>query len=119
QKTTKVAVQKGVVRQKTDFIVGPNGLTIPTNRNILETGFKNAGFQASPTRSAGMQYIIPNQNMKVRVMESTWHAPLRASFEHIKGGPINPFTGRPPTAPLGIENRALYLRQQTHMELYQ
>lgn len=101
-----------------DFIVGPTGIAIPTSRSVLEAGFIRAGFETFVTESPGIGYILSDK-MIVRIMERSGKAPLRASFTNHNGGPINPFTGRPPqpSKELSREQRLDFTRKYTHIEL--
>lgn len=65
-----------------------------------------------------MGYILPN-GMKVRIMETSGKAPLRASFTNTNHGAINPFTGKPPQPPRGISRtgRLDIVRKDSHLEL--
>ncbi len=120
-------VQKGALgatrkittsRRMADFIAGPTGVTIPTSRSVLEAGFVRASFESFLTDSPGVGYILSNK-MIVRIMERSGKAPLRASFTNANGGPINPFTERPPQPPKGLsrEQRLEFTRKYTHIEL--
>jgi len=113
------ATAQRAITTKPDFIVGSNGVTISTNRKVLETGFQNAGFTSFQTNSQGVGYVLPNGNT-VRIMEPAGKAPLRASFSNANGGPINPFTGTPPQPPKTISpsERKIFVRQYTHLELF-
>ncbi len=104
-------------KQHVDFIAGENGVILPKSRSVMQNGFQKAGFPSSPTRSPGVQYELPGMN--VRVMEPSGPAPLRASFEHPKGGHINPITGKPvqPKKGLTKEQNRINERQQTHLDL--
>jgi filamentous hemagglutinin len=44
---------------------------------------------------------------------------LQASFTNSKGGPINPFTGKPVQPPSGLSKaqRLKYIRDRTHVVL--
>lgn len=108
-----------LIGTKADFIVGTNGVCIPTSRQVLESGFKSAGFSTFKTRSKGAGYILPNGD-KVRIMEPAGQAPLRASFTNFNDGPINPFTGKPPQPSSGLDgiSRKQFVRENTHIELY-
>ncbi len=101
-----------------DFIVGPNGIVIPTSRRILEQGFQEAGFATFPTDSKGLGYILPNGS-KVRIMEPSGQAPLRASFTNSNDGAINIFTNKPPQPPKGLDRtgRLDFVRKHSHLEL--
>lgn len=84
----------------------------------MESGFQKAGFPSKPTRSPGVQYSLPG--MDVRIMEKSGPAPLRASFQHKKGSPIDPFTGKPVQNIKNLfsaEQRELS-RNLTHIELH-
>ena len=107
-----------LTKPRPDFIVGENGVTVPTSRAVLESGFQRSEFQSSATRRPGMQYLLPNGN-KARIMEPSGPAPLRISFTNAKDGPINPFTGKPPQAPSSLDShsRKEFVRERTHMEL--
>ena len=109
-----------IARRGADFIVGPNGVAVPTSRTVLESGFQGAGFTTFETNSKGMGYILPNGN-KVRIMEPAGQAPLRASFTNMNDGPINIFTGVPPQPPKGLDplSRRQFVRELTHLELIQ
>ena len=52
-------------------------------------------------------------------MEGSGPAPLRASFTNAHDGSINPFTGKPPQPPRGLEKklRKKYVIDYTHLEL--
>lgn len=65
-----------------------------------------------------MGYILPNGN-KVRIMDPAGQAPLRASFTNRNGGPINPFTGKPPQPGREMNNmlRREFVRENSHLEL--
>ncbi|WP_068469988.1 hypothetical protein [Candidatus Protochlamydia phocaeensis] len=41
-----------------DFIVGSNGVAIPTSRKVLETGFQRAGFETFATDSPGIDIFF-------------------------------------------------------------
>jgi hypothetical protein len=101
-----------------DFIVAESGIAIPTNRFVLERGFQEAGFKTFCTKSPGTGYVMPN-GMTVRIMEPSGPAPLRASFTNLNNGPINPFSGKPPQPPRGLDpiTRRDYVRNYTHVEL--
>ncbi|WP_195155558.1 RHS repeat-associated core domain-containing protein [Candidatus Protochlamydia phocaeensis] len=101
-----------------DFIVGSNGVAIPTSRKVLEAGFQRAGFETFATESPGIGYILSNK-MKVRIMNSSGKAPVRASFTNANQGPINPFTGKPPQPPKGLSKteRLNFTRTYSHLEL--
>ncbi len=57
--------------------------------------------------------------MKVRIMISSGKAPVRASFTNANQDPINPFTGKPPQPPKGLDPsaRKTFVRQYSHLEL--
>jgi len=121
QRTFQIAeggVAKQGVKRSADFITSSNGITIPTNRTILESGFQGAGFTRFQTRSSGMGYVLPNGNT-VRIMDPAGQAPLRASFTNKNGGPINPFTGKPPQPSSGLDGiaRRQFVRENSHLEL--
>jgi len=101
-----------------DFITGTDGTTVPTSRARLEDGFRAVGLPSSPTRSAGMQYTLPDGSL-VRIMEPSGSAPLRASFTDSYGNAINPFTGRQPMPPRGVSGAVWrqLMRSLTHVEL--
>ena len=83
----RALLPKEGVKQNADFVVGFNGIAVPTSRNVIESGFKQAGFTTFQTRSSGMGYILPNGN-KVRIMDPAGQAPLRASFTNSNGGQL-------------------------------
>lgn len=114
--TSKLAQEVG--KKGADFIGSANGVVIPTSRKVLEKGFQEAGFTTYPTRAPGLGYNLPN-NLKVRVMEPSGEAGLRASFQHSRDSPINPFTGKPPQRPKHIKDISTleYVRQYTHLDL--
>ena len=99
-----------------DFFVNESGYAIPTNRKALENSLR--GLKTFETRSPGKGYIFPNGN-RVRLMEPSGPAPLRASFTNRYDQPINPFTGKPvqPPKKLPINERKKYIRERTHIEL--
>lgn len=106
-------------KNQVDFLVGPNGTTVPTSRKIFESGLQKAGFETFQTESPGIGYIISDK-LSVRIMKPSGPNPLRASFtSKPDGGHINPFTGKPeqprPTLTRD-QNRALN-RESTHVEL--
>lgn len=89
-----------------------------TSRARLESGFQDAGFPSSPTRSPGMQYTLPDGSL-VRIMEPSGQAPLRASFTDSYGNAINPFTGKQPMPPPGVSGAVWrqLMRSLTHVGL--
>ncbi|MGJ3192331.1 RHS repeat-associated core domain-containing protein, partial [Paenarthrobacter sp. FR1] len=105
-------------RSGSAYIASADGVVIPTNRSTLETGFQKAGLASKPTDSMGMQYTMPDGSL-VRIMEPSGGAPLRASFTNANEGPVQPFTGKPVQPPRGLTRpeRALYVRERTHIEL--
>lgn len=64
----------------------------------MAAGLDDAGFPSVPTRAPGTEYTLPDGST-VRLMEPSGPAGRRASFENANGGPINPFTGKPPPNP--------------------
>ena len=79
-------------------------------------GFEAAGFPSTQLGTRGVQYELPDGTL-VRAMQPTNYAPLRASFENANGGPIDPFTGKPPQPPPppGMSMKD-YVRDKTHIE---
>jgi hypothetical protein len=65
-----------------------------------------------------MQYTLPDGS-RVRIMEPSGPAGLRASFTDAFDNPINPFTGKQPQPPRGVTGPAWkqMMRSLTHMEL--
>jgi hypothetical protein len=63
-------------------------------------------------------FDIPG-GQRVRIMEPTNNAPLRASFTNSSDQPISPFTGKQPKTPHGMKGSAAkqYIRERTHVEL--
>ncbi|MCA4133323.1 RHS repeat-associated core domain-containing protein [Arthrobacter sp. M4] len=100
------------------FIADAEGTIISTSRSRLEGGFQGAGFESAPTKSPGMQYTLPDGS-KVRIMEPSGRAKLRASFTDAIGNAINPFTGKQPQPPRGAKGAAWRqtLRELTHIDL--
>ena len=101
-----------------NLVASSDGTVIPTSRASLEGGLQRAGFPSEPTSSAGIEYTLPDGS-RVRIMEPSGQAPLRASFTNANGGPINPFTGKPVQPPAGLTpaERVAYVRSYTHLEL--
>lgn len=102
--------------KKTDFYVGPNGYTVPVRRELLERAL--SGLESFETRSPGVGYTFPNGN-RIRIMQPSGSAPLRASFTNYSHNPINPFTGKPVQPPykMTTKERKAYIRNRTHIEL--
>jgi len=103
---------------RADFVVGSDGTAIPTSASRLEAGLQEAGFPSRPTVSPGVEYTLSDGSL-VRIMQPSGQAPLRASFTNANGGPINPFTGKPPQLPPGLTaaQRRAWVRALTHIEL--
>ncbi len=103
--------------QGPDFLVGLDGITIPTSQTRMRQGFNAAGFPSRPTRAPGIEYTLPDGS-RVRTMEPSGQAPRRASFENAHGQPIDPWTGKPPQPPSGLSRgaRRQFVRDRTHME---
>lgn len=101
-----------------DFVAGPIGSEppVPVSQSRMAAGFDDAGFPSMPTASPGTEYTLPD-GTKVRLMEPSGQAPMRASFTNGNGGPINPFTGKPvqPPAPPGWSMKD-WVRALTHVE---
>lgn len=101
-----------------DFVAGPIGSEppVPVSQSRMATGFDEAGFPSTPTASPGVEYTLPDST-KVRLMEPSGQAPMRASLTNANGGPINPFTGKPvqPPAPPGWSMKD-WVRALTHVE---
>jgi hypothetical protein len=101
-----------------DFVAGPIGSEppVPVSQSRMAAGFDEAGFPGTPTASPGTEYTLPD-GTKVRLMEPSGQAPMRASFTNANGGPINPFTGKPvqPPAPAGWSMKD-WVRALTHVE---
>jgi hypothetical protein len=101
-----------------DFVAGPIGSEppVPVSQSRMAAGFDEAGFPSTPTASPGTEYTLPDGS-KVRLMEPSGQAPMRASFTNPNGGPINPFTGKPvqPPAPAGW-SMTDWVRALTHVE---
>jgi len=101
-----------------DFVAGPIGSEppVPISQSRMAAGFDEAGFPSTPTASPGTEYTLPD-GTKVRLMEPSGQAPMRASFTNANDGPINPFTGKPvqPPPPAGWTMRA-WVRALTHVE---
>lgn len=103
-----------------DFVAGPVGSQppVPVSQSRMAAGFDEAGFPSASTRAPGTQYTLPDGST-VRLMEPSGPAGRRASFENANGGPINPFTGKPPPNPppgLSRADRPEWVRNQTHVE---
>ena len=100
-----------------DFVAGPIGSEppVPMSQSRMAAGFDEAGFPSTPTASPGTEYTLPD-GTKVRLMEPSGQAPMRASFTNANGGPINPFTGKPvqPPAPAGWSMKD-WVRALTHV----
>ena len=100
-----------------DFVAGPPGSEppVPVSQSRMAAGFSEAGFPATPTRAPGVEYTLPDLT-KVRLMEASGEAPMRASFTNAIGQPINPFTGKPvqPPAPAGLTMQE-WVRAVTHV----
>lgn len=85
--------------------------------------FKSGGFPfgwAEIDKSGnvvGTQYILPDGS-RVRVMQADGRNPMRASFEHATGAPIDPTTGKPPQPPQGLSRaeRKQWIRERTHIK---
>ncbi|WP_375430834.1 Hint domain-containing protein [uncultured Friedmanniella sp.] len=103
---------------RADFVANSDGVVVPTSRARLEEGYRSAGLPSAPTASPGTQYTL-SDGSRVRVMEPTNTAPLRASFENANGGPVSPFTGKTPQPPPGLTKpqRCEYVIERTHVEL--
>ncbi|MBB1499921.1 type IV secretion protein Rhs [Propioniciclava sp. MC1683] len=102
-----------------DFIASADGVVVPTDRVRLEQGFQDAGLPTFGTSSPGTGYVLPD-GTKVRIMEPSGQAPLRASFTTGADQPINPFTGRQPQPGPGQSGAAwkAEFRARTHVELH-
>ncbi len=103
---------------RADFVVGADGTVIPTSASRLQAGFDAAGFPSRPTARPGIEYTLPDGSL-VRIMQPSAQAPLRASFTNASGGPISPFTAKPPQPPPGLTaaERLAWVRARTHLEL--
>jgi hypothetical protein len=100
-----------------DFIADARGTVISTDQRGMREGFDAAGLPSSPTTGSGIAHTLPNGTV-VRTMDATPYAPMRASFENANGGPINPFTGKPPQPPRGLPRAARldWVRDLTHID---
>lgn len=119
--TRLVPLEYSQIPRKTDFIAGETGVCIPTSRIHLESVLNKPGIKSTSLGSGGKAYDLPD-GTRVRIMEPTKYAPLRASFERVNGkniSPINPFTSKPPVnPPRGYSGRTkTFGRKQTHVEL--
>jgi hypothetical protein len=101
-----------------DFIAGPSGSEppVPVSQSRMASGLDEAGLPSTPTSSPGTEYGLPD-GTKVRLMQPSGQAPLRASFTNADGQPINPFTGQqvPEPAPPGWTMRG-WVRALSHVE---
>ncbi|MCX2803382.1 RHS repeat-associated core domain-containing protein [Microbulbifer thermotolerans] len=119
EETLNSSVKKG---SRPDFIVGSNGTTVSTSQSRMRQGFDNAGFPSqdviSPTSGnvVGRAHTLPNGNI-VRTMAADGRNPRRASFTNANGGPIDPFTGKPPQPPSGLTRagRKQFVRERSHI----
>jgi hypothetical protein len=101
-----------------DFVAGPAGShpPVPVSQSRMAAGLDEAGFPSAPTRAPGTEYTLPDGS-KVRLMQPSGQAPLRASFTNGNGQAINPFTGKPvqPPAPPGVTMKE-WVRLNTHVD---
>lgn len=95
------------------FIVSESGATISTSQSRMIESFTNAGFPTFQTQSPGIGFTLPNGN-SVRAMQPSGGAPLRTSFENIKGHPVN-IDGKTVNPPKGTTNTKQYVRDRTHI----
>lgn len=102
-----------------DFWAGPIGSEppVPVSQGRMASGFDGAGLPALRDRTPGTEYTLPDGS-RVRLMQPSGDAQLRASFENANGGPINPFTGKPVQPPPGLTpaERVKYVRDRTHVD---
>ncbi|GAA2809151.1 RHS repeat-associated core domain-containing protein [Kitasatospora paracochleata] len=110
-----------------DFVVGSNGVALPTSAARLEAGLNGAvtsgapGFGTFPTKSAGTGYELPGGN-RIRIMQpqANGAAGLRASFTNATDAPVSPFTGKPVQPPKKLPpgmTPKQHVRERTHLEL--
>jgi RHS repeat-associated protein len=86
-----------------DFVVAPNGTTMPVSQARTAAIFDEAGLQKTPLTNAqgqpnGTQYTMPDGS-RVRLMEPNATADRRASFENANGQPVDWQTGKPVQKP--------------------
>jgi len=72
---------------KIDFIVTPDGVSVPLNQKVMREGFDNAGFPSTVTNKTnekGVIHTVPTNNGKVdvRTMEGSTNHPKRAVITH-------------------------------------
>lgn len=84
-----VSNEKALVRakDKTDFVVTPDGVAVPKNQDRMRDGFDKAGFPkkaATETSEGGVIHTVPTKNGKVdvRTMEGSSKHPKRAVITH-------------------------------------
>jgi hypothetical protein len=114
------SVRRVLPYNRVDFIAGGNGIVIPKSASRLEKGFRDAGFRSFRTESPGTGYFF-KENFTMRLMKANKQDSLRGSFGYgIEGGPINPFTLKPPqpSRVMPKAERKNWIRKQTHIELY-
>ena len=84
-KTIGNAIEGVKSGKKTNFVVTPDGVSVPKSQSQMRKGFNNAGFSktnATQTSEKGVIYTVPTKNGKVdvRTMEGSSHHPKRAVF---------------------------------------
>ena len=92
-KVADIATDASKAANKADFVVTPDGTSVPTSQSVMREGFDNAGFDNRPatqTSEPGQIHTVPTQNgaVDVRTMEGSAHHPRRAVFT--EAGTNNP-----------------------------
>ena len=109
----KLATAAKGTKGKGTFVVSETGTTVSTSQSRMIQSFKNAGFPNFKTESPGIGFTLPNGNT-VRAMQPAGDAPLRASFNHRKGSPVD-MNGNAVNPPRGTQNPKEYVKQRTHV----
>lgn len=86
-KTIENAISSVKSGKKTDFIVTPDGVSVPKSQSQMRKGFDDAGFpktNATQTSEKGVIHTVPTKNGKVdvRTMEGSSKHPQRAVITH-------------------------------------
>jgi RHS repeat-associated protein len=115
RKVANAVDNAGDAAKKVDFVVSPDGTTVPTSQSRMQEGFEKAGLPNKPTESPGTEYTLPDGN-RVRTMEPSGDAPRRASFENANGQPVD-MDGNTVQPPRGMSRsqRKQYIRERTHV----
>ena len=86
-KTIENAISSVKSGKKTDFIVTPDGISVPKSQSQMRKGFDDAGFPSKPanqTSEVGTIHTVPTKNGKVdvRTMEGSANHNKRAVITH-------------------------------------